>query len=110
LESLKRHSDLVDREASSIDIAEARFARSQAQEDIEKRGLERRERQLQASITWLGIEDRVQEDELYRFGQRRQENTCDWVLRNFRFTSWLGDNNENSILWLKGIPGAGQAE
>ncbi len=107
LERLARHRDLVDREASSLDIAEARTWRIQAQEDIEKREKLRFGCQLQDTITWLAVEDRLQEDELYRLAQRCQEGTCKWVLINPRLITWLGENDDEPVLWLQGIPGAG---
>jgi hypothetical protein len=107
LERLARHRDLVDREASSIDIAEARTWRIQAQEDIEKREKQRCGCQLQDTITWLAVDDRLQEDELYRLTERRQEGTCSWVLKNPRLAAWIDEKDDESVLWLKGIPGAG---
>ena len=108
LESLARHRDLVDKEALSIDIVEARKWRLQTQEDIELRGNETRLTQLQHSTAWLAVEDVMQDDDLDKFSRRRQPGTCDWILKNPRIASWIADTNDYPILWLKGIPGAGE--
>lgn len=107
---LARHKDLVDREASSIDIAEARAWRLRTEEDTEKCEKQRRNCQLQDSITWLAIEDTHQEDKLYRLAQRWHNGTCKWVQGNSRMIAWLSESDDEPVLWIKGIPGAGMSE
>ncbi|KAL9116701.1 MAG: hypothetical protein Q9187_006774, partial [Circinaria calcarea] len=109
LDSLARHRDLVDKEALSIEIAEARSWRIQAQQNLEHREKERQLSQLQNSIAWLAVEDRILEDDLHRLSQRRQPGTCDWVLGSSKLIAWVADDYEEPILWLRGIPGAGMA-
>lgn len=108
LDSLARHRDLVDKEAMSIEILDARSLRIQEQHRLEQREKDRRVSQLQDSIAWLAVEDRILEDDLYRLSQRRQPGTCDWVLGISKLISWVADDDEEPILWLKGIPGAGR--
>ena len=70
--------------------------------------LDRRNVALRDAISWLSLEDRIDEDSLYRLCQKRQPGTCEWIFKNSRFLTWTGDEEENPIIWLKGIPGAGQ--
>lgn len=107
LESLARHKELVENEARTIDLVEARNWRLRAQQDVEEREKRRRGFQLQEAKTWLGAEDHLQEDVLDRLIQSRQEGTCDWVLENPQFRSWKDVTSNRTVLWLKGIPGAG---
>src|SRR4051812_39013781 len=66
LESLVRHRELVDKEVSSVAIFEAKKWRTQHQQYVDRQEIERQEFVLQEAITWLAVEDRLQEDELDR--------------------------------------------
>lgn len=107
LERLERHRDLVDKEASALAIIEAKTWQAQQQENLERLEGERRDRQLQDCISWLAIDDRSQEDALERLSQRRQAGTCEWVLKSSQLRTWVENQNAEPVLWLKGIPGAG---
>jgi hypothetical protein len=108
LENLTRHRNLVDTEALSIEITEAKISRAQMQHSIDLKAKERQNTQLRDVINWLAVEDHVQDDTLDRFLRRREPGTCDWILANHRLASWLEDNGDEPILWLRGIPGAGK--
>ena len=48
------------------------------------------------------------DDTLYRLRGRRCKETGGWLFIDGTFTKWLNSSQEeNRILWLKGIPGAG---
>ena len=99
----------MDKEALSISIVETRSWRKQAQLDLEKRDQERQASQFKDSVAWLAIESRIQEDDLDRLSRRRQPGTCEWILKVPKLASWISDDTAEPILWLKGIPGAGQS-
>ncbi|KUJ17014.1 uncharacterized protein LY89DRAFT_69875 [Mollisia scopiformis] len=49
------------------------------------------------------------DDTLHRLRDRRCEKTGGWLFMDETFTKWLNNSQEeNRILWLKGIPGAGK--
>lgn len=108
IQNLERHRDLVDREALSIDIVEAREWRQKTEAEVQER--ERRERivQLQGAIAWLAVEG-LQEDDLDRLLRASVRNTADWILAHPKIKSWIEDNEGEPVTWLKGIPGAGMA-
>jgi hypothetical protein len=106
IEKLERHRDIVDKEASAIAIIESKKWRAQQQDNIDRLESERRDRQLQDCISWLAIDDRSQEDALDKLSQRRQAGTCEWVLKSSKLRTWIENQNEEPVLWLKGIPGA----
>jgi hypothetical protein len=110
IESLTRHSDLVDKEATSIDIAEARVWRMRAQEELEDRERDKGLLQLNRSINWLRTEDSLQlpDDDLYRFSETRLKGTCKWILRDKIIVDWRKDDEHNPLVWLNGMPGAGK--
>lgn len=108
LEKLRKHRDLVDREAVSFDIAEASLLRAKAQEELNLRERERNTAQRQEALAWLAIEDRLQEDDFDSLCQQRVPGTCDWILeKNRRFKLWANDRTQSAVLWIQGIPGSG---
>lgn len=48
-------------------------------------------------------------DELYRFSEAVCDGTGKWLLRHPSFQQWLaGKEKQKPIMWLRGIPGAGE--
>jgi hypothetical protein len=110
IESLTRHRDLVDKEATSIDIAEARAWRARTQEELEDRERDKRIQQLNRTINWFRVDDsfHMPDDDLYRFSKTRLSGTCKWILRDKILVNWRKDDEHHPIIWMKGIPGAGK--
>ncbi len=98
---------MIDREAVSFDIVESNNWRAKAQEDLDLREKERISAQLQETLTWLSVEDRLQDDDFDSLCQRRVPGTCDWILKNRKFRLWANDNTKSALLWIWGIPGSG---
>jgi len=118
IDGLRKQRDFVDREAASIDIAEARVSRFQLQEEIQQRQnnsfvlIEQNETaakiaRLQHAVAWLSIDDRDQEARYERVSRRRHGETCKWVMRESHVESWIINDSRQPILWLSGKPGAG---
>ena len=107
IDSLEKHSDWLDREANSIDIAEAKEWRRNITDEATIREQERSDAQFQDALAWLAIDD--QEEELDQLLNRCQEGTCDWLFRQKEIVAWTGDGPQNPLLWLKGIPGSGKS-
>ena len=110
LQSLSRHRDLVDREAISFDIIQAKSWRRQMQGDLQEREKERTAAQFRDAVTWLAVydEDRGREEELdRRLHKLRTPGTCEWVLRHPKIIRWASDTVEQPVLWLYGKPGSG---
>jgi hypothetical protein len=107
LANLKRHGDLLDREAVSFDIVESSNWRAKAQVDLDLREKERTSAQLQETLAWLSIEDRLQDDDFDWLCQRKAPGTCDWISKNRKFKMWVNDNTKSAMLWIQGIPGSG---
>jgi hypothetical protein len=97
----------VDQEAISIDIVEASELRTKTQKDLDLRDEERASAQLQAALTWLTVEDRLQEDEFDLLCQKRFPGTCQWILANRKYITWVNDTTNSALLWIWGIPGSG---
>jgi hypothetical protein len=109
LKNIAQHSDLVMREATTIHLVEARQMRLQIQEGLQYQNKRRQSIYLHESISWLKFADEQQQDELERLSKERHGSTCEWVLRNHLFQSWNNDLEEDSILWIHGMPGTGES-
>lgn len=107
LDNLAKHRDLVDREAQSIDIAEARASRRLAEDELDKAERDRGTLMLQNALAWLAADEIDQENNLDQLSARRQHGTCEWVLRLTKMISWMNGGPDQSVLWLRGIPGSG---
>ncbi|KAI8631011.1 hypothetical protein F5Y19DRAFT_483660 [Xylariaceae sp. FL1651] len=110
LTNLARNRDLVDREAASFDIVEAKANRQELIEKLEQRAKEIRDWQLREIFVWLDLagRDREQEDLLSKFQLNRHEGTCRWVFEHPRFQTWFDEEDPRLIIWLKGKPGSGK--
>ena len=109
LDSLGRHAELVDKEASSFAIVEAKEWRIRRLEEISKQESTRRASQLQSVLNWLDIKDDEQENELEKLTRRCHPGSCNWIVKNAKLKSWMRFGLDQSILWLKGKPGSGMS-
>jgi hypothetical protein len=107
LDSLARNVELVDKEAQAISIVEAKACRSRAIEETAKREQDNLIFQRQAVISWLQTDISLQEDELHTQLDRCHTDTCNWITKNHKLSSWIKRGPGKKILWMKGKPGAG---
>ena len=107
LASLRRHSDLLDREAASIHFAEVKEADLVAQRQVEDTEAERRRTELKEVLRWLAV-DGVQEARLERLANCCQPGSCEWIFRNESIVSWLHSSRNKPVLWINGKPGSGK--
>ncbi|CAN9080448.1 unnamed protein product [Alternaria alternata] len=102
LKNLTYHSELVDKEASAADIAEA-FRRSK----INDEKWEQQEREWNSTVLgWLETSDTMPADILEHHLQDCLPNSCDWFVQHEETQLWLEDATKNPLLWLCGKPGA----
>ncbi|KAK3324555.1 hypothetical protein B0T19DRAFT_232555 [Cercophora scortea] len=120
LDDLKRHEELVDKEANAHNIAtvhsirnEITSWRTESMKKIAKDDVEHTNIQYQSILAWLRMSNSVAEqsliadsiaDEITRF-----PGTCSWVLKNKKILTWLQDQADGSYLWVKGKPGSGKS-
>ena len=118
LQSLRRHRDLIDQEASTISIVEAKVWRGQQLEqirqwraertkDIDKIERERLTAQTREAVVWFGAVQE-QEDILAKLLRACDSTGGHWALREPMILSWLEQSREDQFLWLHGKPGAGE--
>lgn len=59
-------------------------------------------------LGWLSAGEDNQEEFLHRLADIRQPETCNWILENNNVKAWLQDDHRVPILWINGMPGAGE--
>lgn len=118
LEDMKRHGELVDKEANAYDIAEARQMRQdirawreESLEQVERLEKEQAAKQYKSIMSWLKADE---SDQLTIFDAVSAEGakfpgTCSWILSNPKIRSWLEKKKDHSMLWLQGTPGSGKS-
>ncbi|KAI8622934.1 hypothetical protein F5Y19DRAFT_468906 [Xylariaceae sp. FL1651] len=109
LESMAHTSDLIDREAAALDIAEAVEWRKTEAETAQKREYQRNAEQLQAVLDWLEASRSDQEMKLEWLQNRCYDGTSSWITSNSKFRAWLQNGHGNRLLWLYGKPGSGKS-
>jgi hypothetical protein len=107
LSSMSRTSDLIDREAVALDIAQAIEWRTTEAERSQQREHQRNVEQRQVVLDWLGTGHRDQEMKLEWLQNRCYEGTSSWITTNSKFRSWLQRGRGSRVLWLHGKPGSG---
>lgn len=115
---MKRHEELIDREANARDIAEARSMRQELRSWKEERLEEIRledERQsakeYRTLLSWLNINesDQITIFESISSQGNRHPGTCAWVTQNTQIRAWLQEKPDTPILWLSGTAGSGKS-
>lgn len=101
------HSDLIDREAASIDIVRAEEWRRKAVEDTRKQEDLYASTQFSSVLTWLNVQDYQQEDKLEQHLEQIHSNSCQWFRDHEKARLWLASSEQKNILWVSGNPGAG---
>lgn len=118
LDDMKRHEDLIDREANARNIAEARDMRREiltwkeaSLEQISRDSQEQTTKEFQAAQSWLRVDDSGQHaifDSIANHGNK-YAGTCTWILENTKIRSWLAAKAETRLLWLCGNAGSGKS-
>ncbi len=115
---MRKHRDLIDQEASTISIVEAKIWRGRQLEQIRQwraeraKDLDRAEyvrltTQIREAVVWLGAAQ-DQEDNLARLVRACDSSDGHWALREPMILSWLEQSRNSQFLWLHGKPGAGK--
>jgi hypothetical protein len=106
-QNIEKHKGLIDRQVNILVIKEARNERKEAlrrhHEEMDFHEMSR----LEKSISHY---TRDYADRLYDIRDKYCPNTGKWILSDPCFQSWIDANSSDAkqrLLWLAGIPGAG---
>lgn len=92
------------------DLSAAREFREQMLEDLVRKQKREEDRQFDACIKWLDLQD-LDREQAKLFTRRRdvrEEATCEWILSHSKVKAWLDPDSKPTFLWLKGKPGSGK--
>lgn len=119
LENMKRHEDLIDREANAHNISEAYQMRQELyawREESKERLLlqdkEQSAKEFQAIRSWLQVNEAEQPtilESVSEQGNLRYQGTCEWIFNNAKIKAWLRQPSQTQILWLSGTAGSGKS-
>ena len=100
--NIEKHKGLIDREVKIRMIKESRKARDEAlhrhQEDRDAQELDRLERNIPPHDYQTLLE---------RVRRGHCADTGKWIVSDPLFKSWLDAGSNQRLLWLAGVPGAG---
>lgn len=113
MDDIRRHAELVDREANVFNIADAQRWREEARawRDASMSDLLKNEERdafinLQASLNWL-MPTQSEQSSILDPLEVSNAGTADWILDLSAMKTWLKNTNSNTWLWLTGKPGLG---
>lgn len=109
LQSIAHCSELIDKEAVSFDIIQAKEWRQKSLEDAINREKRWESEQLEAVLRWLEIGESKSNQEIKLEWLRSHccEGTAQWVTKSSKVRSWLQFGRGDPVLWLHGKPGSG---
>jgi hypothetical protein len=118
IDDLKRHGDLIDREASARNISEAqkmrqeiRAWREESLDQVKQIEEEQAARQYREILSWLKVDESEQlsiQDSISEEAAK-YPGTCGWILKSPKVSAWLMRKPEMPFVWLQGNPGTGKS-
>ncbi|KPM37326.1 hypothetical protein AK830_g9237 [Neonectria ditissima] len=118
IDDLKAHEKLIDKTANAVNVSDAakmrkdlREWRRASLEDLAKKENEDFNRQYQAIVAWLKLDDTDQQvifDSIASEGNKHF-GTCVWIFKQNNLSLWMKDGPEIPFLWLEGHPGTGKS-
>ena len=109
LQNLASHCDLLDKEAAATHFFEMKHFREKRQLEVDAFERRRQIQMVEEVRNWLSAAEDQQENRLDGLSDKRQFETCDWILQDPQMQSWIEDDSGDAILWMTGIPGAGKS-
>ncbi|KAF5986953.1 NACHT domain-containing protein [Fusarium bulbicola] len=111
LQNIIQSSELLDKEAVSLDISQACEWRRKSSEDATKWEERWDSEQYNRVTRWLEAGDSKldQEPKLERLRDHCREGTSQWLTKSGPVRSWLQFGRGNPVLWLYGKPGSGKS-
>jgi hypothetical protein len=106
---LAYHCHILEKNAAATHYVEMKKWRDARMEEIEKDEQQRSKNMEQEVRTWLTAAEADQEDSFHEFADKREPQTCDWILDDQRVYSWIEEGEDKAFLWLTGIPGSGKS-
>jgi hypothetical protein len=90
-----------------VAIEQATDTRAKLLEQIEKKENEKLTHDFDAVLSWLDAARLDQENEMDSRTESCHPGSCDWIFKNQKMKSWVGQGHVTPALWLHGKPGSG---
>ena len=109
LQKLAYHCNLLEKEAAAAHFSEMKQFRDKNQLEVDMFERQRSNQMAGEVFSWLSAAEDEQEAHLNRNSDKRQIETCNWVLKDPQMRPWIEDDSGDAVLWMTGIPGAGKS-
>jgi hypothetical protein len=118
LEDLKQHGALIDLEANARDISQAKAMRDdirkwreESENRVSQEDIEQNAKQYESIVSWLQVNegDQIAIMESTSSEAADYQDTCGWLLKNKKVSSWANNQPDTPALWLKGPAGTGKS-
>ncbi|KIL88700.1 hypothetical protein FAVG1_07948 [Fusarium avenaceum] len=118
LEDLKQHGALIDLEANARDVSQAKAMRDEirkwreeSESRVRQEGIEQNAKQYESIVSWLQVNegDQIAIMESTNSQVADYQDTCGWILKNKKVSSWANSQPDTPVLWLKGPAGTGKS-
>lgn len=107
IDNLKRHKQLVEGRITFTQLEAAVSNGAKALRELETQRENNENIQHRAVKCWLNSADVHVDQENVSAVRHTNKKAGQWLLRNDVFQAWQSSSNQNALLWLCGIPGAG---
>jgi hypothetical protein len=109
LENLRRHKIDIETQASLVEIERNQSSREAQERQFLDAEILERKRQAMAVIEKISPGNFELDQEIIAKCWMKEPNFGDWLLCHEKMKAWLDWKNADAeVLWVKGIPGAGQ--
>lgn len=109
IEDLRRHRELVTRQADLVEFQEAKQGRIETQRRHEQMEAHERSRRKLFLRDWLDAPNVVEQQEKGQSTREARPNCGRWLLTRNTVQSWLNPASDAaSCMWIHGVPGAGK--
>jgi hypothetical protein len=118
LEDLKQHGALIDLEVNARDISQAKAMRDdirkwreESENRVSQEDIEQNAKQYESIVSWLQVNegDQIAIMESTSSEVADYQDTCGWLLKNNKVSSWANNQPDTPALWLKGPAGTGKS-
>ncbi|KAH7241487.1 hypothetical protein BKA59DRAFT_529143 [Fusarium tricinctum] len=118
LADLKQHGALIDLEANARDISQSKAMRNdirkwreESENRVSQEDIEQNAKQYESIVSWLQVNegDQIAIMDSTTSQVADYQDTCGWLLKNKKVSSWANSQPDTPALWLKGPAGTGKS-
>ena len=104
----RRHQTLLESQATVAQFEQLELVREKQENEYRIRREDEEKRQRIAIWSWLSAADADADHKRYAAIRAEYPESGLWLLQNAHIKDWLDPTSSETLLWLRGIPGAGK--